>query len=98
MSQKSEDTIINLNAASGNAVYFFSSMLPSLSDPKRLITFGPALFARLEKVQAQKKEIESMNTGLGDVDRSPLLKILAEEQMLQQALEWIRNCDLESNP
>ena len=98
MSSKLDESCINLSATSGNSVYFFSAMLPSLADPQRLITFAPALFARLENVQAQKKDLEAINVGLSDADRTPLLKILAEEQMLQQALEWIRNCDLETNP
>ena len=98
MSSKPEDSGVNLSAANGNGVYFFSAMLPSMADPKRLITFGPALFARLEKVQAQKKDLETLTLGVSDADRTPLLKTAAEEQMLQQTLEWIRNCDLETNP
>lgn len=98
MSFKTDESAVNLNAASANGVHFFSDMLPSMADPQRLITFAPALFARLEKVQAQKKELEALTLGVSDADRSPLLKTVAEEQMLQQTLEWIRNCDLESNP
>ena len=92
----SDNQRVNLNADKGNGVYFFSAMLPSLADPQRLITFGPALFARLEKVQSQKKGLESGTTG--DGDRSTLNRIIAEEQMLQQVLDWVRNCDLEANP
>lgn len=98
MSTNSSESGVNLSAAGGNGVHFFSAMLPSLRDPQQLMTYGPALFARLEKVQAQKKDLESSIVGLGDADRTPLLKIVAEEQMLLQALEWIRNCDLEANP
>ena len=89
---------VNLNAATGNAVYFFSAMLPSLADPQKLVTFAPALFARLERVQAQKKELEAGSDSLAISDRTPILKIISELQMLQQVLEWVRNCDLESNP
>ena len=98
MSLKSDESGVNLSAANGNGVYFFSAMLPSMADPRRLITFAPALFARLEKVQSQKKELEAATVGVSDADRTPLLKTVAEEQMLQQTLEWIRNCDLETNP
>lgn len=95
----SEDkSSVNLNAAKGNAVHFFSAMLPSLADPQRLVTFGPALFARLEKVQSQKKELEAKNHSINDCDRSPLMKSAVEEQMLLQVLEWVRNCDLETSP
>jgi hypothetical protein len=97
MSVKPENIGVNLHPATSNAVYFFSAMLPSLGDAKRLINFGPALFARLEKVQAQRKELEE-SIGVADADRSPLIKALAEEQMLLQVLEWVRNCDLETNP
>lgn len=71
---------------------FFSSMLPSLGDTRQLITFGPALFARLEKVRALLQELQ------GAEDRSGLAKCVAEEQMLVQVLAWINNSDLESNP
>lgn len=98
MNSSSHKPSVNLDASRGNGVYFFSNMLPSLADPQRLITFGPALFARLEKVQAQKKELEASAAAVSDNDRSPMLRTIAEEQMLQQVLEWVRNCDLESNP
>ena len=97
MNSNSHKPSVNLDASKGNAVYFFSNMLPSLADPQRLITFGPALFARLEKVQVQKKELEA-SAAINDNDRSAMLRTIAEEQMLQQVLEWVRNCDLESNP
>ena len=71
MSSKSDESSVNLHAAIGNGVHFFSAMLPSLADPQRLITFGPALFARLEKVQAQKRELENTAMGVNSAPRSP---------------------------
>ena len=87
----SSDSSVNLNASTGNGVYFFSSMLPSLAELKRLATYEPAIFARLEKVQAQRKDLEAS----AGSDRAALLRTMAEEQMLQQTLDWIRTCDLE---
>jgi hypothetical protein len=98
MNSRSEQSNINLRAADSNAVYFFSALLPSLMDPMGLVKYGPALFARLEKVQAHKKDSEAAILGNKDADRTQFLKTVAEEQMLQQALDWIRNCDLEANP
>lgn len=98
MAVRPEQQKINLNAAKANAIYFFSAMLPSFDDPARLVTFGPALYARLEKVQSQKKQLEGQEMIVSEANRPSYSKLLLEEQMLQQVIEWTKDCDLETNP
>ena len=77
-----------------NGIYFFSSMLPSVSDPSKLVGMAPALYARLEQVKRQQKEIEiDQSTSY----KSLLTKLENEEKMLMQVVDWVRDCGRGSN-
>ena len=59
------------------------SLLPQMGSVGRLASLTPSLLARYEKVSGLHK-------GLVDsADRSALKKVVAEEAMLRQVLEWL---------
>jgi len=59
------------------------SVLPVRGDFGRLRTLSSSLYARYEKVQLQLKDAER---GRREGDR----RLVAEEAMLKQVLEWVR--------
>jgi hypothetical protein len=78
-----------------NGIYFFSTMLPSVSDPSVLVGMAPALYARLEQVKRHKKDIDTgaSLSGNPEASQSQLIKLEDEEKMLLQVVDWVRDSD-----
>lgn len=82
---------INTESYRSNGIYFFSAMIPSISDVKRLADYAPALYAKLEQVKKHRQELESASS---EAQLQLNAKLKTEELMLQQVVEWIKDCDL----
>ena len=85
----SDSQKINTECYRANGVYFFSAMLPSVTNPDKLFSFAPALYAKLEQVAKQRQQ----HIDNSDLQASQLAKLKSEELMLQQVVEWVKNCD-----
>ena len=82
----SDSLTANAEYYKANGIYFFSAMIPSITGPDKLFTFAPALYARLEQVKKQRQDLE-------DQQHTQNNKLKSEELMLQQVVDWVKDCD-----